>query len=39
MSLEVFNIIYHFLEENEINQENCTWLGTDGAHSMSGGSR
>jgi lipoate-protein ligase A len=24
MSLEVFNIIYHFLEENEINQENCT---------------
>jgi hypothetical protein len=29
-SLEVFSIINHFLEENEINWENCIGLCTDG---------
>jgi len=29
MSFEVFNTIDHFLEENEINLENCTGFCTD----------
>jgi hypothetical protein len=35
-SLKVFNIINHYLEENNINWENCTRLCTYGAQSMSG---
>jgi len=36
MSLEVFNIIKHFLEENEINWENWIVLCSDGVQSLSG---
>jgi hypothetical protein len=35
-SLEVFDIINHFLEANEIYWENCTGVCTDGPQSMSG---
>jgi hypothetical protein len=35
-SLEVFSITDHFLEENELNWENCNGLCTDRAQSMSG---
>jgi hypothetical protein len=36
MSLEEFDIINHFLEENEIKWDKSTGLHTDRAHSMSG---
>jgi hypothetical protein len=33
-SSEIFNIINHFLEENEINWENCIGLCTDGGYNL-----
>ncbi|XP_077291335.1 zinc finger BED domain-containing protein 5-like [Arctopsyche grandis] len=35
-SIEIFNIIDSFFEENDIKWNNCVGLCTDGAHSMSG---
>lgn len=35
-SIEIFNIMDSFLEENDITWNNCIGLCTDGAHSMSG---
>jgi hypothetical protein len=34
ISLEVFNLINHLVEDNEINWEKCTGLCTDRAQSM-----
>jgi hypothetical protein len=35
-SIEIFNIMDSFFEENDITWNNCIGLCTDGAHSMSG---